>query len=177
MTSTFGALNGNLLVSPRVLYAMGEDGLAPRALGAVHPRYHTPALAILVMAGWASLLVLSVTILTESEWIPEQFRLPRGKDHFNILTDFTMFGAIIFETMAVASSFVFRRTQPEAERPYRCPGYPLVPALYVLIMALVLVNTFVEQTREALIGCGFIAVGAGVYGVLRWRQRGAAKDL
>ena len=54
MCAVFGALNGNLLVGPRLLYAMGEDGLAPRALGAVHPGYRTPALAILVMAAWAS---------------------------------------------------------------------------------------------------------------------------
>jgi amino acid transporter len=60
MISVFGALNGNLLVGPRLLYAMGEDGLAPRALGAVHANYRTPALAILVMAGWACLLVLGV---------------------------------------------------------------------------------------------------------------------
>src|SRR5262249_46282210 len=120
---------------------------------------------------------LSVTVLTESEWVPERLRLPKGKDHFNILTDFAMFGAIIFETMAVASIFVFRRSQPGAERTYRCPGYPLVPALYVLIMALVLVNTFVEQTREALIGCGFIAVGAGIYGVMKSRQRRVTKQV
>ena len=60
MFSTFGALNGNLLVGPRLLYAMGEDGLAPRALGAVHPGYRTPALAILVFAVWSSLLVGAV---------------------------------------------------------------------------------------------------------------------
>ena len=64
MCSVFGALNGNLLVGPRLLYAMGEDGLAPRALGEVHPRYRTPALGILVMAAWACVLVLGVAALT-----------------------------------------------------------------------------------------------------------------
>src|SRR5262249_53037782 len=59
MCSVFGALNGNLLVGPRLLYAMGEDGLAPRALGAVHPRFRTPALAILVLAAWSVFLVLA----------------------------------------------------------------------------------------------------------------------
>jgi amino acid transporter len=65
MCSVFGALNGNLLVGPRMLYAMGEDGLAPRALGRVHPRYHTPAVAILVMAVWGSLLVLAGAAWTD----------------------------------------------------------------------------------------------------------------
>src|SRR5438132_12982205 len=67
MCSVFGALNGNLLVGPRLLYAMGEDGLAPRALGNVHPRYHTPAVAILIMAGWSALLVVAVAVLTQVE--------------------------------------------------------------------------------------------------------------
>ncbi len=159
MASTFGALNGNLLVGPRVLYAMGEDRLAPRALGAVHPQFHTPALAILVTAGWAATLVLGVTALTRSAI------LPPDKDHFNILTSFAMFGAVIFETLAVASIFVFRWRRPEAERPYRCPGYPWVPALYVIILALVVTSMFLNETQEALIGVGFIAVGAAVYGV------------
>src|SRR5438132_10994839 len=67
MCSVFGALNGNLLVGPRLLYAMGEDGLAPRALGNVHPRFRTPALAILVMGLWSSLLVLLAAIMTSVE--------------------------------------------------------------------------------------------------------------
>jgi amino acid transporter len=159
MASTFGAINGNLLVGPRVLYAMGEDRLAPPSLAAIHPRYCTPALAILVMAAWAAVMVLSVTVLTELDL------LSREKDHFNILTDFAMFGAVVFETMAVASIFVFRHRQPAADRPYRCPGYPWVPLLYVLIMALVLASYFLneKQRQEALIGLGFIAVGAGIY--------------
>src|SRR5262249_39072219 len=82
MCSVFGALNGNLLVAPRLLYAMGEDGLAPRALGAVHPRYHTPALAILVMAGWAALLVLVAAALTQLDV------LSGDEDHFDLLTNF-----------------------------------------------------------------------------------------
>jgi amino acid transporter len=160
MCSVFGALNGNLLVGPRLLYAMGEDRLAPRLLGAVHPRFHTPALAILVMAGWAAFLVLAVGVLKEVGV------LAAHKDHFNTLTDFAMFGAVSFETLAVATIFVFRRRYPNAERPYRCLGYPVVPAVYVLILALVLVSMFINQQTEALTGVGFIALGAGVYFLL-----------
>lgn len=160
MTSVFGALNGNLLVGPRLLYAMGEDGLAPRALRAVHERYRTPAVAIAVLATWSSLQVVSVAFLTWLGWLEE------SKSHFDVLTDFAMFGAVIFETLAVVSIFVFRRRRPNVERPYRCPGYPLVPALYVILPVFVLVNMFTYQKVEALTGVGFIALGAAVYMVL-----------
>jgi amino acid transporter len=157
MCSVFGALNGNLLVAPRQLYAMGQDGMAPRALGWIHPAYRTPAVAILVFAVWAALLVLGAAALTQLKL------LPADKDHFDILTDFAMFGAVIFETMAVTSIFIFRRRFPDAPRPYRCLGYPVVPALYVILPALILGNMFVKQRMEALTGLGFIALGAVVY--------------
>ncbi|HTU19756.1 MAG TPA: amino acid permease [Gemmataceae bacterium] len=160
MASVFGALNGNLLVGPRLLYAMGDDGLAPRGLGVVHARYRTPALAIGVLAGWSSLQIVILAFLTWVGWLEE------SKSHFDRLTEFAMFGAVIFETLAVVSIFVFRRRRPNVERPYRCPGYPLVPALYVLLPAFVLVNMFRQETVEALAGVGFIALGAVVYGVL-----------
>jgi amino acid transporter len=157
MCSVFGALNGNLLVGPRLLYAMGEDGLAPRALGAVHPRYRTPALAILVMAAWSALLVVAVALLTTAGV------LKAGKSHFDVMTDFAMFGSVTFETLAVSTIFVFRRTLPQAERPYRCWGYPIVPALYLVLPALVLGNMFVNQQAEAAGGVAFVALGAAVY--------------
>jgi amino acid transporter len=161
MCSTFGAVNGNLMVGPRLLYAMGEDRLAPRALGAIHARYHTPAVAILITAGWSGLLVLAAAALHQGliPFVP----VDTGKPVFDRLTDFAMFGATTFETLAVTTIFVFRRTRPDAERPYRCRGYPWVPALYVTILALVVTNMFWKQTMEALVGVGFIAVGALVY--------------
>jgi basic amino acid/polyamine antiporter, APA family len=165
MCSVFGALNGNLLVGPRLLFAMGEDGLAPRALGVVHARYRTPALAIVVLAAWSSLQIVTVAFLT---WIGQ---LDESKSHFDRLTEFAMFGAVIFETLAVVSIFVFRRRWPNVERPYRCPGYPLVPALYVIVPAFVLVNMFVYQRVEAVAAVGFIALGAAVYGVLGLGRR------
>jgi amino acid transporter len=157
LCSTFGAINGNLLVGPRMLYAMGADRLAPPALAAVHPRYHTPAHAIVLLGTWSIALVLGVAALTWSGLLKE------SKSHFDTLTDFAMFGAVIFETLAVVSIFVFRRTRPNDERSYRCPGYPVVPALYVLLPACVLVNMFLSQTVEALAGLAFIGLGALVY--------------
>jgi basic amino acid/polyamine antiporter, APA family len=79
-----------------------------------------------------------------------------------------MFGAVIFETLAVVSIFVFRRRWADAERSYRCPGYPLVPALYVILPAFIVINMFLREETivEALAGVGFIALGAAVYGIL-----------
>lgn len=171
MTSVFGALNGNLLVGPRLLYAMAEDGLAPNWLASVHPRYRTPAASIAVLAAWSVLLVLAVAALTTVPLRPGAGRegtgwgpvLDPSKSHFDRLTDFAMFGAVLFETMAVASIFVLRSKLPDAERPYRCPGYPAVPLLYVVLPAFVLVNMFAKQPAEAAAGVGFIGLGAATY--------------
>jgi amino acid transporter len=170
MCSVFGALNGNLLVGPRLLYAMGEDGLAPRALGAVHPRFRTPVLAILVLAIWSALLVLAGAALVY--WGLPVWKLgsrtidlnvPPNKSVFDIMTDFAMFGAVIFETLAVTTIFVFRHRLPQVERPYRCWGYPVVPVLYVFLPAFILFNMFRNQPTEALVGIGFIGLGAFMY--------------
>jgi amino acid transporter len=170
MMSVFGALNGNLLVGPRVLYAMSEDGLAPRFTGRVHARYHTPAFSILMLATWSTLLVVAATALAAYRMpvfnvlgVIVDLNVPQDKPLFDVMTDFAMFGAIIFETLAVSSIFVFRHRLPDVHRPYRCPGYPVVPALYVGILSLVIVNTFLNQRAEAAVGVGFIALGALVY--------------
>jgi len=173
MCSAFGALNGNILVGPRVLYAMGQDGLLPRALNRVHPRYQTPALAIVVEAIWSCLLVLGSAALARfslpvwdlGEHYEINLNLPQGKPLFDVLTDFAMFGAVTFETLAVATIFVFRRRMPNVERAYRCWGYPVTPIIYVIILTVVAVNTLLTQRTEAALAVGFVAVGAGIYGV------------
>ncbi len=167
MCSAFGALSGNILVGPRLLYAMSQDRLAPRFLAAVHARYHTPAAAILVLASWAVMLVVGLGLLTQTGV------LAAGDDHFDLLTNFAMFGAVIFETMAVLAIFVFRRRQPEAERPYRCWGYPVVPIVSTLLPALILVSMFLDsaQRGRSLVGLAFIAAGVPVYLVVARRNR------
>jgi amino acid transporter len=171
MLSVFGSMNGNVLVGPRLLYAMGQDGLAPRVLSRLHPKYNTPALAITVLAGWCILEVVSVTVLLQNPlpvvrmagWEID-FNLPQ-KSPFDFITDFAMFGALSFETLAVASIFVFRRRFPPTQLtlPYRCPFYPVVPLVYVSCLSLVLVNMFRTQRAEALTGICFILVGAVLY--------------
>jgi len=177
MCSVFGALNGNILVAPRLLFAMGQDGLAPTGLMRLHPRYQTPALATAIFAGWSCLLVLGFGALLaadvplfETGQIDADGRAIK-KSPFDAVTDFAMFGAVAFETLAVATIFIFRYRLPNAVRPYRCVGYPVVPALYVCIMVAVLVNMFAgEQRSEAVIGLGFILIGAVVYAVIFGRR-------
>jgi basic amino acid/polyamine antiporter, APA family len=183
MCSVLGALNGNVLVGPRLLFAMGEDGLAPRWLREVHPAWKTPAAAIMVLVGWSVLLVIGVGLRAS------------GKGPFDQLTDFAMFGAVIFETMAVLAVFRLRAKMPNAERAYRCPGYPWLPALYVVVPAAILVNMLCDSgkpnlnvyeptgfwgvldallgtgaRRDAFIGLAFIGLGVVVYYALGlWR--------
>lgn len=167
MISVFGSLNGNLLVGPRLLYAMGQDGLAPHGLCKLHAQYGTPAPAIAMMAGWAILLVLGMATLVWVEVL--------GKSIFDSLTDYAMFGAVAFETLAVASIFMCRRQYPldKVQLPYRCWGYPYLPIFYILVMAAVLINMFRSQRTESLIAVGFITVGAVIY-VLVFGLRSAA---
>jgi amino acid transporter len=174
LISAFGSLNGNILVGPRLLFAMGADGLAPRALQQLHPVYRTPALATAVQAGWCVLLVVGVAAVLTWQSAFNWELLSGGTSSFDALTDFAMFGAIIFETLGVATIFVFRRRLPNAERPYRCWGYPWLPAAYVVIMALVALTYLVDDKKRpiALVGVVFIAVGALVYGFLWRRGRG-----
>jgi amino acid transporter len=185
MISVFGALNGNLLVGPRLLYAMGRDRLIPSRFESLHPRYGTPVLATAVLAGWSCLMVLAVAAMIRNP-LPTlplfgadlDLNFPKGKDPFDVVTDFVIFGSATFETLAVASIFVLRwKVPPTPEnRPYRCWGYPVVPALYVAIMSAVVANMFgtTEQRSEAMIGAGFIGVGAVTYFAL-FRGRGVVK--
>src|SRR5262245_15609513 len=160
--SVFGALNGNILVGPRLLYAMGEDRLAPTWLSRLHPKFQTPLVATFIMAGWSCALVLIVSALFQAGTFGDP-NAPGSKVPFDVITDYAMFGAIALETLAVASIFALRISRRDAAREYRCPGYPLVPALYVLAMAAVWLNTLAVDTTESLVGIAFMVVGAGIY--------------
>jgi amino acid transporter len=182
MCSVFGALNGNLLVGPRLLYAMGEDGLAPRSLGDVHAKFRTPVLAILVLAIWSCLLVLGAAFLLRNRLrvlhvgsFSLDINVAPDADVFDLMTNFAIFGSVTFETLALSTIFVFRRRLADVHRPYRCPGYPFVPLLYIFIMSLVLVNMFVKQKTEAMAGAGFIAVGAIVYSLILLLRKSPAR--
>lgn len=166
MISVFGSLNGNILAGPRLLYAMGKENMAPAMLQEVHPVYQTPYIAIMVLGVWSSVLVILGGVGTS---------MGMGLSLFDLLTNFSMFGAVIFETMGVLSIFVFRRIMPDFPRPYKCWGYPFTPLLYAVIPACVLGNMFfASHTNELGIviyphhaevysGITFLAVGVAVY--------------
>lgn len=147
---------------------MSDDGLSPKKLREVHPRFLTPANAMLVFSGWSMLLVVAAEIGKEIGLIDEK------KQIFDILTDYCIVGAIMFETLGVASLFVLRWRARESDPalPYRCPGYPVVPALYVLIMAAVLANMFIgtAQRTEAIVGSLYALLGGLIYFLLLRRR-------
>src|SRR5262249_40577562 len=116
---------------------------------------------------WSCVLVGAVAVLLSLVTLQDS--------PFDILTNHAMFGAVIFETLAVVSIFVFRRRgmvpqvdpATPAERPYRCWGYPVVPGLYVVMPALILFSMIVREPLQAAIGAAVVAAGALVYGLPR----------
>jgi APA family basic amino acid/polyamine antiporter len=111
MLSTFGAANAVILTSARVYFSMGGDGLFPALLGRAHPRFHTPAASLVLQAGWSILLLFSGT--------------------FDTLTDTLIFVSWFFYVANAWAVIVLRRREPEAPRPFKVPGYPLVPVVFV----------------------------------------------
>jgi amino acid transporter len=153
MVSVLGAANANIIIGSRTYFALGRDSLFPSTLGEVHAHARTPIVALFWQLLWTLGLIVGADLLKDDP----------SDDPFDILTNFVMFGAIIFETMSVASIFAFRRKHPDWPRPYRCLGYPVTPIIYVLILSAVLVNTVMAQPVKSAVGFGFIAVGAAVY--------------
>ena len=152
LISIFSASNGIMLTSPRVYYAMARDGLFFRKLAEVHSRFKTPAFAVIAGALWSIVLAISGT--------------------FEQLLTYVVFVGWIFYALAAASIFVYRRRAPDAVRPYRVPGYPITPILFVLAAAALALNTIVTQPLRAGVGLGIVLAGSPAY--LIWRARGQA---
>ena len=151
LISIFSAANSILLNSPRVYYAMAKDGLFFRSLAGVHPRFGTPALAIAVAGMWSALLAVSGT--------------------FEQLLTYVVFIGWIFYALAAASIFVYRRRSLGAARPYRVPGYPLTPLVFIGAALALVVSTIAAQPVRAGIGLAIVFLGAPAYAF--WR-RGAS---
>jgi APA family basic amino acid/polyamine antiporter len=147
MISIFGATNGTALTAARAYYAMAEDGLFFKAVARVHPRFHTPVVALVLQGAWASVLVLAGT--------------------FQQLFTYVIFTSWIFYAIAVAGVLVLRRKQPELRRPYRVPGYPWVPLIFVIAAAGLTANTIVGDFVHSMIGIGVVLVGLPVYLLFR----------
>jgi APA family basic amino acid/polyamine antiporter len=142
--STFGTAGIYTLTAPRIYYAMANDGVFFRKVAEVHPRYHTPAFAILCQSLWAILLILF--------W-----------GTFENLISYVVFTDWIFFALTAASVFVLRRRLPNAERSYKTLGYPLTPLFFVAMSVWFIINTLVEKPAEAWAGIGFLALGVPVY--------------
>lgn len=155
VVSIFGALNGAIFAGPRVYFAMARDGVFFRRVAEVHPRFRTPAFAILLQGVWASLLTLSGT--------------------YEQLFTYVVFVTLLFWIAAVGAVFVLRKNAPALPRPYKTWGYPVVPLVFIATSAAVLVNTLVARPVESLAGLGITVLGVPVY--FSWRRRGHRRSL
>jgi basic amino acid/polyamine antiporter, APA family len=151
LISVFSAANSVVLTAPRVFYAMSKDGLFFPALAEVHPRFRTPAIAIVALGIWSAFLACL--------------------GRFQELINYAMFVAWIFYGLAAAAIFPYRRRHPELQRPYRVPGYPWTPLLFVLTAALLVGNAVFSAGKNALIGLSIVGLGLPAY--FLWRGRSA----
>jgi len=155
LISTFGCNNGLILAGARVYYAMAKDGLFFRSVAKVHPRYHTPVVSLMVQMVWTSILCLSGS--------------------YGQLLDYIIFAVLVFYILTIAGLFVLRRTRPNAERPYKAIGYPVLPAIYIFMaiyIDLILLRYKPQYTWPGLI---IVLIGIPVYFVwTRWAGRGKA---
>ena len=141
--SSVGTLYASVLTASRVPFAMAQDRLLPAPLAEVSPSAHIPRNAVIVTGALGVVFAASGT--------------------FEILSDLFVFATLLFQGLTVAAVFALRRARPDAERPYRTWGYPVVPALYLLAVGLLLVNTLVATPGRALAGLGLVALGLPVY--------------
>jgi len=148
-------LNGSIMSGARVPFAMARDGYFLRAIAEVHPRFHTPSVAIVVQCGLAIVLLL----------LGGSFR-----QFFSL----AIFAEWMFYMITGSTVFVFRRREPDAERPYRVWGYPVVPAVFVLVSAALLYYTFTDNFKSSAAGCVAILAGVPVFYFFA-RRRGAAQ--
>jgi len=149
--SILACLGAMMLVGPRIYYAMALDGLFFRAFGRVHPRFATPGRAILLQAGFSAVLVLAGT--------------------FEQVLTYAGFMLMLFSALAVGMVFVFRRKRPAARRPYRTPGYPFTPLVFIVTAAWMMAYTAYERPLESLGGLLTLALGGLAYLKLRGRVR------
>ena len=151
MISIFAALNGSILTGARVPYAAARQGYFFRSIARVDAKRHTPGVSILALCAWSSLLVLSGS--------------------YSQLFTYVIFSSWILYGMATAAVIVLRIKQPDLPRPYRTPGYPVVPVLFVLVAGVFIVSTLWDSPRESLMGIGLILLGLPFYAY--WSRRRA----
>jgi len=150
LVSTFGCVNGMLLAGARVYYAMGRDGLFFHSVGNLGKRSGVPVNSLWVQWAWTCLLCLSGS--------------------YGQLLDYVVFAVLVFYILTIAGLFVLRRTQPGAPRPYRAFGYPILPALYILMAAWICVVLLRYKPQYTWPGLVLVLLGIPVY--LLWKRLG-----
>lgn len=143
MLSSFGALHSISLAVARIPFAMARDGLLPGAFASISPRAQVPARAVMLLGACAIGFSFSGA--------------------FDVLTDLIVFMLLLFNGLAVASVYVLRRSLPDALRPYKVWGYPVVPALFLIATAYLMLNTLLATPGRALAGVGIVALGLPLY--------------
>ena len=149
MISGFGCANGLILSGARVYYAMAKDGLFFRNVAKLHPTYKTPAISLMVQMVWACLLCISGT--------------------YNDLLNYVIFAVLVFYVLTIVGLFVLRRTHPNAVRPYRAVGYPILPAIYI-VMAL-FIDVVLLRYKPEFTWPGLIVVLLGIPVYYAWSRR------
>ena len=155
--SSFGALNSNLMQSPRVAYAMGHDGVFFQKLGHVHANYRTPTIAICTQATMASLMVVGARI--SKHYVAAL----KKRELFDILTDYVIFSASVFLVLSVIGVIVLRYKHPEWHRPYRTLGYPVTPLLFVGFYVWFLPTAYGLESFSAHVAAILILLGLPAY--------------
>jgi len=150
--SIFGTIGIYTMSAPRIYFAMAAHGIFFKFLTYVHPKYHTPAAAMLLQAAWAIVLLLF--------W---------GK--FEDLITYVTFMDILFMTLAGASVFIFRKTKSNVLRPYRTLGYPIIPLIFVGISGAFVLNTLIQRPVQAWAGLIFAGIGTLAYFLFRWLRK------
>lgn len=151
LISIFGSLNGNIFTGARVVYKMAKDKYFFQRAGALHPRFRTPAFAIVIQAVWAGVLTLSGS--------------------FEQLMTYVIVGAIIFWIAGAASVFTLRKKFPDLSRPYKTWGYPYTPIIFIVATSGILFNTFIVNPMEPVLGVIIILTGIPVFYYWNKKQR------
>lgn len=163
MVSTFGCDNGIILSGARVYYAMARDGLFFRATGKLN-KHNVPAVGLALQCAWTCLLVLPRTRLRDPATGAETYG-----NLYSTLLDYVVFAVLIFYVLTIAGIFVLRRKQPETERPYRALGYPVLPAIYIVVASAILLVLLFYRTQTSLPGLAIVLAGVPIY--FLWKRR------
>jgi len=170
MISTFGCNNGLILAGARAYYAMARDGLFFRRVGELN-KNHVPGWALIIQGIWAGFLVLPRTVKTDAAGNVTGY----GNLYGNLL-DYVISAALIFYILTILGLFVLRRKRPDAERPYKAFGYPVIPALYIIGASVILVVLFIYQTATTWPGLIIVLTGVPIYFLWRKSDAGPPAD-